>query len=137
MILNGYGEIVQCEWLKSAKIRSEIELGDYVVMPNHFHGIVVIAGHKGNQGDPQLEGDPPVAPTIGLKTKSIGSMMAGFKAAITHRINLIRETPGQPVWQRNYYEHVIRSEADYANIAQYIANNPRCWTEDSLHPDKP
>ena len=50
------------------------------------------------------------------------------------RINEIRQSPGVPVWQRNYYEHVIRNEGDYGKIAEYIADNPRRWAEDTLHP---
>ena len=50
------------------------------------------------------------------------------------RINIHRDTPGVPVWQRNYYEHVIRDDADYTRIAEYVADNPRRWMEDTLHP---
>ena len=63
--------------------------------------------------------------------------MRGFKARCTHAVNKIRHNPGIPVWQRNYYEHIIRNEADYNRIAEYVANNPRRWMEDSLHPDTP
>jgi hypothetical protein len=58
-----------------------------------------------------------------------------YKSAVTKRINIIRDIPGVPVWQRNYYEHVIRDDADYNRIAEYVADNPRRWTEDKLHPD--
>ena len=51
------------------------------------------------------------------------------------RINIIRDSPGIPLWQRNYYEHVIRNDADYHRIADYIATNPQRWAEDTLHPD--
>ncbi len=61
-------------------------------------------------------------------------MMAGFKSAVTKRINELRDAPGVPVWQRNYYEHVIRDEADYNRIAEYISTNPQRWIEDKLHP---
>ena len=61
-------------------------------------------------------------------------MIAGFKSAVTKRINAIRNTPGISVWQRNYYEHIIRNEMDYHRIAEYITDNPRCWREDSLNP---
>jgi putative transposase len=63
-------------------------------------------------------------------------MVAGFKSAITKRINTIRRHPGTPVWQRNYYEHVIRDEDDYNRIIEYISTNPQRWLEDSLHPNK-
>lgn len=62
-------------------------------------------------------------------------MVRGFKSAVTIQINTIRDSPGLPVWQRNYYEHVIRDDADYTRIAEYVADNPRRWMDDTLHPD--
>jgi putative transposase len=56
--------------------------------------------------------------------------MAGFKSSVTKRINVLENTPGAPVWQRNYYEHIIRDEQDYERIFNYIANNPSNWPED-------
>jgi len=61
-------------------------------------------------------------------------MVRGFKSAVSRCINEVRNTPGASVWQRNYYEHIIRDDADYNHIAEYIANNPQRWTEDSLYP---
>ncbi len=127
MVLNGYGEIVR-EELKSSEIRLEIRLGEYVIMPNHFHAIVCIVNNRNDR-----RGDRPVAPT-GPTPQSIGALIAGFKSAVTKRINAIRNTPSISVWQRNYYEHIIRNETDYYRIAKYITDNPRCWREDSLHP---
>jgi REP element-mobilizing transposase RayT len=65
---------------------------------------------------------------------SIGSIIAGFKSAVTKRINTLRDNPGCPVWQRNYYEHVVRNETDLTNIRQYIANNPLKWDLDENNP---
>lgn len=132
---NDYGRIVTAEWLRSTIIRAEIELGEFVTMPNHFHGIIHIVD--------DLRGDRPVAPTPatpnpaivpGPQEKSIGAMMAGFKSAATKRINEFRQSPGAPMWQRNYYEHIIRDEEDYLRIAEYIGTNPQRWIEDKLHP---
>ena len=61
-------------------------------------------------------------------------MVRGFKGAVSRRINESRNTPGALVWQRNYYEHIIRDDADYNRIAEYVVNNPKRWLEDSLHP---
>ncbi|MDA8414334.1 MAG: hypothetical protein M0023_11190 [Desulfobacteraceae bacterium] len=138
MVRNDFGRIVTEEWTRSAELRSEIELDNCVIMPNHFHGIVVISGNTDNgvqRGGGQCRGDRPVAPTMpGPRPKSLGAMMAGFKSAVTKRINELRDAPGVPVWQRNYYEHVIRDEADYNRIAEYISTNPQRWIEDKLHP---
>ena len=60
--------------------------------------------------------------------------MAGFKSAVTRRINDLRGTPYMAVWQRNYYEHVIRNEDDLDEIREYIVNNPLKWDLDSENP---
>lgn len=62
-------------------------------------------------------------------------MLAGFKSAVTKRINELRGTPYKPVWQRNYYEHVIRNEDDLNEIREYIANNPLKWDLDKENPN--
>jgi REP element-mobilizing transposase RayT len=64
----------------------------------------------------------------------LGSFIAGFKAAATKRINQIRQTPGAPVWQRNYYEHIVRDRASLERIRRYIADNPARWQSDRENP---
>ncbi len=131
MCLNETGKIVAEEWGKSAKIRQEIELDVFCIMPNHLHGIVWI---KSNSVD--CRGDRPVAPTArGPHQKSIGGLVGGVKSAVTKRINLVRGTPGLPVWQRNYYEHIIRDEASLNQLRQYITDNPLRWQEDPENPE--
>ena len=65
----------------------------------------------------------------------MGAFIAGFKSAVTKRINQYRDTPGAPVWQRNYYEHIIRDERALAAIRQYIVDNPLRWHLDRYNPD--
>ena len=62
--------------------------------------------------------------------------MGAFKTVSTKRINLLRATPGAPVWQRNYYEHVIRNEGDLFAIRKYIADNPAQWALDEENPER-
>ena len=137
--LNRIGRIVEEEWLKSTRIRAEIESDSWVVMPNHFHAIVFITDAQGRQTYRPHEltsrktGDRPVAPT-GPTPKSLGSLMSGFKSASTVRINSIRNTPRFPVWQRNYHEHIIRGEDSLNRIRQYIIDNPSKWDEDPENP---
>ena len=123
MVLNDVGKIVADEWMKSGEIRNEIELDEWVVMPNHFHGIVMVR-----------RGDRPVAPTPavlpGPHPKSIGALMSGFKSAVTKRINQMRGTPGAKLWQRNYWERIIRDENELNRIREYIINNPLNWHDD-------
>jgi hypothetical protein len=66
---------------------------------------------------------------------SLPTIIRSFKSAVTKRINETRKSPGVPVWQRNYHEHIIRNDADYNRIAEYVTTNPQRWNEDRLHPD--
>ena len=130
MQLNAYGEIVRDEWLKTPSIRTYVILGEWVIMPNHIHVILIIT-HAGR-------GVWPYAPTntvAGFRSPShtVGAIVRGFKSAVTKQINIQRGTPGQPVWQRNYWEHIIRDEHSYVNIANYIHNNPATWQADKLY----
>jgi len=128
--LNDFGLIVKTEWLRSSEIRKELSPDIFIVMPNHFHGIVIIK-HDGNPG----RGVWPYAPTLhGTLPSSISSFVQGFKSTVTHQINEIRHTHGSPVWQRNYYEHVIRNEEDLNRIREYIEYNPARWSEDEENP---
>ena len=145
MVLNEYGIIVRDEWLKTEIIRTEIVLDEYVIMPNHFHAIVSICRDDriGVGNRPVADTNTLVADTItaatytncslikslpgGPKPKSIGALVSGFKSVVTKRVNEIRQTPGCPVWLRNYYEHIIRNEEDLNRIRQYIINNPAKW----------
>jgi REP element-mobilizing transposase RayT len=117
MILSKNGEIVRDELLKTPNIRREIELDVYAVMPNHLHVIVWITECSGDRSVAR-PGDARVARVKenSLKPVSVGAFVAGFKSGITKRINAIRQMPGVPVWQRNYYEHVIRNEDELKEI---------------------
>lgn len=127
MVLNDFGEIVseKWEWLESQY--DYVELGQWVVMPNHFHGILVI--HDGSRG-----GSRP-APTQPTKTKPLGGLIGAFKTVSAKHIHLLRHTDGIPVWQRNYYEHNIRNEREMDNITKYIETNPLRWNDDDENPN--
>jgi putative transposase len=139
MRLNEAGRIVEEEWRLSATLRTEIELDECVVMPNHVHGIVIINEHRDHP--PQYEN--AAVPSVGAyghtplrsPSKTIGAMIRGFKSSATKRINQLRGTPGIPVWQRNYYEHVIRNEDSLDRIRLYIAENPARWAYDRENPE--
>ena len=123
-----YGQIVQQEWPRTGEIRREVRLDEFVVMPNHLHGIVfidaVVPATRRAHGRAPLRRGP----------RSLGSLIAGFKSAVTKRINIGRGTPRFPVWQRNYYEHVIRDENDLTRVCEYIGNNPLKWALDENNP---
>ena len=137
MVLNKTGHIVHDAWHRSEEIRREIELGAFVVMPNHMHGIVIIhdVGADGIRPPDRAHGRAPLQPTQHQrKPRSLGSFIAGFKSTTTKRINIIRGTPSLPVWQRNYHERVIRNEEELNCIRQYIADNPMQWEMDQENP---
>ncbi len=151
MRLNEYGFIVREEWFRSADIRREIELfaDEFVVMPNHIHGIVWImestgvgatgvgatgvgatgvgATGVGATGVGATGRSPLQEQPRGPAKRSLSSFIAGFKSAAAKRINERRGMPGTPVWQRNYYEHVIRNEDSLDRIREYIMTNPLRW----------
>jgi REP element-mobilizing transposase RayT len=104
--LNKFGQIVETEWLITAQIRENIELDEYAIMPNHFHGILLITDNG--------MGTALRAHTIEQFGKpvsgSLPTIIHSFKSTVTKQINQLRNTPGSSVWQRNYYEHIIRNE---------------------------
>ena len=136
MHLNPCGQIVKEEWFRSASIRKEIQLDSYTIMPNHLHGIVVLT--ENNVPQPPLATSKSEVQTDtliqkGPATRSLGSFIAGFKSSTTKRINGLRGTPGIPVWQRNYYEHIIRNAQSFDKIRLYIDENPLRWEADSYY----
>lgn len=110
MRLNEYGKIVKNEWLKTVELRANVLLNQYIIMPNHLHGIVII--NDNGRGVLQC------APTQSFRspTQTIGAIVRGFKSSTTKYINQIRNTLGTSIWQRNYYEHVIRNEKELNRI---------------------
>jgi len=126
--MNEYGKTVREKWLLSSKLRSEIKLDEFVIMPNHFHAIVIIWSIGTNTVG--ANGRSPLR----MKPKSLSSLMAGFKSSATSRINGLRNSPGVPVWQRNYYEHIVRNEDELNRIREYIINNPLQWQFDRENP---
>jgi putative transposase len=108
-------------------------LDAFVAMPNHLHGTICVSRAVGAYSHTPLRGDASVP--FRSPSKTIGAVVRGFKFAVTSRVNNMRGTPGQPVWQRNYYEHVIRDEHDLNLVRSYIATNPLRWALDNENPD--
>ncbi len=129
MRLNGLGKVIAAEWRRTADIRPQVVLNEFVVMPNHFHAIVTMEVSR--------RGVLPYArPSFQSPSQTIGAVIRGFKSATTKRINEIRGTVGVAVWQRNYYEHVIRHENELTRIREYVVNNPLQWSLDRENPEK-
>jgi REP element-mobilizing transposase RayT len=158
MALNRFGELAVDEWVRTGRMRPNVRVAEFVVMPNHIHGILVITDDgrgtlqrapTGNDDNVSTLQRAPTgnddnvstlqrAPTGNIEqfgkpvSNSIPTIVRGFKSATTKQINLLRNTPGMLVWQRNYYEHVIRNDDSYYSIAEYIRANPARWPEDKM-----
>ncbi len=144
MLFNENGEIVMKCWDTIPSHFPHVETDEFIVMPNHVHGIVFINNCRGEVSSPSSK---VVAPNSKTKTASIqggetpplrkitlGQIVAYFKYQTAKQINQICNTPGQPVWQRNYHEHIIRDGKKLQSIREYIANNPMQWELDTENP---
>lgn len=141
MALNELGRVVMECWYTLPKHFENVELNAFVVMPNHIHGIVVITDNVGarhavpesrGDNDPRARHAVPLHPNEFAKPThgSLSAIVRSFKSATTKRINQLCDAPTNPVWQRNYYEYVIRNEQSLAEIREYIYNNPSNWLND-------
>lgn len=96
--LNEYGRIAEKEWIKTSKMRKNIQLDGFVIMPNHIHGIIEIIDYRGTMHR------APTVEQFGKPTSNtIPTIIRGYKSAVTKQINILRKQHGVPVWQRNYY----------------------------------
>jgi putative transposase len=145
MRANGAGNVVQRVWDELSSHYPGVETDAFVVMPNHVHGIIVLAPVGAGpcacpDWDRSREGQPRgVAPTSGLRAMSLGDVVARFKTLTTTRYaDGVRHSgwlpfPGR-LWQRNYYEHIIRNERALNHIRRYIMENPHRWAQDRENP---
>ncbi len=122
---NEMGQLVEYTWNDLTNHINGIELDEFIVMPNHVHGIVVI-----DRVEQKRAGLEPAL----TKNHGLPEIVRQFKTFSARRINALRKTPGVPLWQRNYYEHIVRNEEDYLRIAEYIINNPLTWGSDENNP---
>jgi REP element-mobilizing transposase RayT len=162
MQLNDIGRLVEEEWLNTVDVRNgDVRLHNYIVMPNHFHAIIEICECRGELHSPQIlntdnvgeyamgececrgesyspqilntdnvgecekgECDSPLR--MKSPSKTVGAIVRGFKGAVSRQL-------GYSVWQRNYYEHIIRTGESYRQISDYIVNNPTKWQDDKFY----
>lgn len=168
MILNGRGEIVAEEWERSETMRDEVVLDEFVVMPNHLHGIVCLVppevdvvsprGYDLDMGPISIHQEEISSNDVGphgdaalhermshprwedgrprRHARSLGSMVAGFKGAVTTQINEQCGTPSASVWQSRYHDRILRNEREWRARREYIRRNPGQWTEDQHHPER-
>lgn len=133
--LSDAGRVVQMVWEDIPTHFPHVELDAFIVMPNHVHGVILIASDT--VGPTHSQGATHASPLLrpsGPQPRSLGAIVGAFKSAATKRINALRGTPGAPVWQRNYYEHIIRDDYALQRTRQYIVENPARWAEDAENP---
>ena len=143
MVLNEAGRVAERCWEEIPEHFKDVVLHDFVIMPNHVHGILEIVGaKKGNDGDGDgaLTGAKNFSPVRddGMKngnsplpqspSRTIGSVVRGFKIGVTKWMRQYTDVIN--VWHRNYYDIIIRNEQSYDNISKYIVNNPINWRDD-------
>ena len=131
MQLNALGQIVEACWQETPEHFRDVQVDVSVVMPNHMHGILWITNRRGTACR------APTCEQFGKPTsQSLPTVIRSFKSAVTKRVNLMRGTPGSPLWQRNYYEHVVRDDAALNRIRDYIQTNPQRWRLDRENPER-
>jgi putative transposase len=142
VVLSKFGLIAWQQWENLPKRFPNIDLGASMIMPNHMDGIVEILAGRGTAGNRMdLDGGstrraPTTHEAFQKPVKgSIPTIVRSYKSAVSYRINLMRGTQDIPVWQRNYYEHVIRNEKDLQNKTDYINGNPLLWEQDNENPN--
>jgi putative transposase len=150
MILSRIGEIIKSCWETIPDHFENVELGDYVIMPNHVHGVILLRGVPSRDGvtcgdnlicrgevtsplhDPSATEPQRYTPS---RRATLGHVVALYKYQSTKMINAIRDAAGTRFWQRNYYEHIIRGAKDLEHIQKYIADNVSNWSEDEENPE--
>lgn len=138
IILSSIGIIVEQEWVKTTEMRPDmnLELGEFVVMPNHFHGIIFIGNNEFNldcdSGDAmhRVSTDGIYKNEFGPQSKNLASILRGFKSAVTVQARKIDPGFG---WQSRFHDHIIRNTKSYDAISQYIINNPKKWVDDEFN----
>ena len=140
MSLNAWGRLAARWWKKLPERYPGTDLDAFVVTPNHVHGIITITADSGGVGAihelPLREPPTDVNDPAQRRKMTLPKMIGYFKMNTAKRINQMRGTPGEPVWQRNYYEHIVRGRRDLERIRRYIAQNPAKWHRDRNHPER-
>lgn len=154
MHLNEIGKFTEQEWIKTPELRPDmnLELGEFVVMPNHFHGIIIIGENQYNK-----RFDTPTVSTrrdamhgvstnnindiknkFGPQSKNLGSIIRGFKSSVTTQAKKLNKDAMHCVftdfaWQPRFHDHIIRNAESFERIQNYIANNPKNWKDDKFY----
>jgi REP element-mobilizing transposase RayT len=144
MVLSEIGKIAKSEWIKTFKIRVDmnLEMGEYVIMPNHIHGIIIIGDNEYNSqqcigrdamhrvstdNNHRVSADNKFGP----QSKNLASIIRGYKSSVTTYAH--KNGIDDFAWQSRFYDHIIRNEKSFYNISEYIINNPMNWKNDKFN----
>lgn len=133
MILNELGRITTGCWLQLPEHFPEIAIDEFIAMPNHVHFVVLIGAASQVVGAQHAAPSKKRGSAVGTRAVlpgSLGALVRSFKSAVTRKVNEYRSSPGARVWQRNYYERVIRDAVELGAIRKYISDNPTNWESD-------
>ena len=136
MQLNEIGVVVDTEWLKTFELRPDmnLQMGEYIIMPNHFHAIIIIGDNEYNTGDNDIRTDAmhrvSAGGKFGVQSKNLASIIRGFKSSVT--TNARKNGNPKFAWQPRFHDQIIRNEKSFYNISKYIINNPLNWEKDDL-----
>jgi putative transposase len=143
MILSPTGKIIKECWFRLQNHFTFVVLDSFVTMPNHIHGILHIEGRGEASGVKMSTANlahipdaSPLGAPRGTVKGSLGAIIQNFKSVSTRKVNQIHGTLGEIIWQRNYYDHIIRTEHALLTIRQYIQDNPARWEFDRYNPDR-
>jgi len=120
MHLSKYGMIIENWWNRLSERYTGVVLDRFVIMPNHLHGVIIIVDGAICKGE-------VTSPLRGAGKHTLGQILAYYKYQTTKSINEFDKFPSRKIWQRNYYEHIIRNEKSYEKIEKYIIENPLYW----------
>jgi REP element-mobilizing transposase RayT len=146
MKLNLIGQYAYNQWKQIPQRFENVELNEFVIMPNHIHGIIVIVSGRGEGlenchnfppkstfSNPSPIQDHSTSRFNGTVPGSIGAIIQNFKSGTSRKINAMPEMKNVKIWQINYYDHIIRDREDYDRIVEYIRDNPSNWEKDELY----
>jgi len=138
MNLNQTGKIVENTWLEIPSHYPYVQTDAYVIVPNHIHGILIFesVGATHEVSRIQRQGSPLHAMPQPIKRQPLDVIVGSFKSAATKHIHRVGYLTQKTIWQRNYYEHIVRDDEDYQRIVEYFEMNPSNWELDNENLEK-
>ena len=129
MVLNNIGNMVDYWWHETFNKFKNASIDEYIIMPNHIHGIINIVGAGSPCPDNDIN-DVSNNKGRGNRAPTLGQIIAYFKYQSTKQINLLNNSPGVKIWQRSFHDHIIRDDKTLNKIREYITSNPVNWEND-------